>query len=76
MSSLRVLEIVKIGLSENLTHLPSTIFAKISPTQKIPELLTKASNMMTMERKATPSKMKIISQSGVCRMSDATYQSQ
>ena len=35
-SSLRVLEIAKIGLSENLTRLPSGIFAKISPTRKIP----------------------------------------
>ena len=29
-SSLRVFEIAKIGLSENITHLPSDIFAKIS----------------------------------------------
>ena len=29
-SSLRVLEIAKIGLSQNLTHLPSVISAKIS----------------------------------------------
>ena len=35
-SSLRVLEIAKIGLSlsENLTHLPSRIFAKISRREK------------------------------------------
>ena len=30
MSSLIVLEIAKIGLGENLIHLPSVIFAKIS----------------------------------------------
>ena len=35
-SSLRVLEIAKIGLSENLTHLPSVIFAKISRREKFP----------------------------------------
>ena len=35
-SSLRVLEIAKIGLSENLTHLPSGIFAKISQREKFP----------------------------------------
>ena len=35
-SSLRVLEIVKVGLSENLTHLPSVIFAKISRREKFP----------------------------------------
>ena len=34
--SLRVLEIAKIGLSENLTHLPSGIFAKISRHKKFP----------------------------------------
>ena len=34
-SSLRVLEIAKIGLSENLTHLPRVIFAKISRREKI-----------------------------------------
>ena len=33
-SSLRVLEIAKIGLCENLTHLPSGIFAKISKRKK------------------------------------------
>ena len=33
-SSLIVLEIAKIGLSENLTHLPSGIFAKISRSEK------------------------------------------
>ena len=35
-SSLRVLEIAKIGLSENLTHLQSGIFAKISRREKFP----------------------------------------
>ena len=35
-SSLRVLEIAKIELSENLTHLPSGIFAKISRREKFP----------------------------------------
>ena len=35
-SSLRVLEIAKIELSENLTHLPSVIFAKISRREKSP----------------------------------------
>ena len=35
-SSLRVLEIAKIRLSENLTHLPSVIFAKISRREKFP----------------------------------------
>ena len=35
-SSLRVLEIAKIGLSENLTHLPSGIFAKISQREQFP----------------------------------------
>ena len=35
-SSLRVLEVVKIGLSENLTHLPSGIYAKISLREKFP----------------------------------------
>ena len=35
-SSLRVLEIMKIGHSENLTHLPSVIFAKISRREKFP----------------------------------------
>ena len=34
MSSLRVLEISKIGLSENLTHLPNVILAKISQREK------------------------------------------
>ena len=33
-SSLRVLEIAKIWLSENLTHLPSVVFAKISWREK------------------------------------------
>ena len=33
-SSLRVLEIAKIWLRENLTHLPSVIFAKISRREK------------------------------------------
>ena len=36
ISSLRVLEIAKIGLSENLTHLPSVIFAKNSRREKFP----------------------------------------
>ena len=36
MSSLIVLEIAKIGLSENLTLLPSFIFAKISRREKFP----------------------------------------
>ena len=36
MSSLRVLEIAKIGLSENLTHLPSVVFAKISRRETFP----------------------------------------
>ena len=35
-SSLRVFEIEKIILSENLTHLPSVIFAKISRREKFP----------------------------------------
>ena len=35
-SSLRVLEIAKIGLSENLTHLQSVIFAKFSRREKFP----------------------------------------
>ena len=35
-SSLIVLEIAKIGLSENLTHLPMVIFAKISRHEKFP----------------------------------------
>ena len=35
-ASLRVLEIAKIELSENLTHLPSVIFAKISRREKFP----------------------------------------
>ena len=35
-SALRVLEIAKIGLSGNLTHLPSCIFAKISRHEKFP----------------------------------------
>ena len=34
MSSWRVLEIAKIWLSENLTHLPSVIFGKISQHEK------------------------------------------
>ena len=34
MSSFRVLEIVKIGLSENLALLPSVIFAQISLCKK------------------------------------------
>ena len=38
-SSLRVLEIVKIGLSDNLTHLPSGIFAKIARREKFPILI-------------------------------------
>ena len=37
-SSLRVLEIAKIGLSENLTHLQSVIFRQIFPTRKIPDI--------------------------------------
>ena len=35
-SSLRALEIAKIRLSENLTHLPSVIFAKVSRREKFP----------------------------------------
>ena len=35
-SSLIVLEIAKIELSEKLTHLPSIIFAKISIREKFP----------------------------------------
>ena len=35
-SSLRVLEMAKLGLSENLTHLQSIIFAKISQREKFP----------------------------------------
>ena len=35
-SSLRVLEIAKIGLSENLTHFLSVIFAKISRRENFP----------------------------------------
>ena len=35
-SSLRVFKIAKIGLSENLTHLPSGIFAKIPRREKFP----------------------------------------
>ena len=35
-SSLRVFEIAKIWLSENLTHLQSVIFAKISRREKFP----------------------------------------
>ena len=35
-SSLRVLEIAKIGISENLTHLHSVVFAKISRREKFP----------------------------------------
>ena len=35
-SSLRVLEIAKIGLSENITHLLSFIFAKITRREKFP----------------------------------------
>ena len=35
-SSLRILEIAKIGLSENLAHLPSVIFAKIFRGEKFP----------------------------------------
>ena len=34
MSSLKVLEIAKIGLGENLTHLPSVIFAKFPGAKK------------------------------------------
>ena len=37
-TSLKDLEIAKIGLSENLTHLPSAIFAKISRLEKIPDI--------------------------------------
>ena len=36
MSSLRFLDIAKVGLRENLTHLPSGIFAKISQREKFP----------------------------------------
>ena len=35
-SSLRFLEIAKIGLSENLTHIPRVIFVKISRLEKFP----------------------------------------
>ena len=35
-SSMRVFEIAKLGLSENLTHLPSVIFANISRREKFP----------------------------------------
>ena len=35
-SSLKVLEMAKIGLSENLTHLPSAISAKFSQREKFP----------------------------------------
>ena len=35
-SSLRVLEIAKIGLGENLAHLPCVVFAKISRRAKFP----------------------------------------
>ena len=35
-SSLRVIDIAKIGLSENLTHLPSGILAKIARREKFP----------------------------------------
>ena len=35
-SSLRFLEIAKIGLSENLSHIPNVIFAKISRREKFP----------------------------------------
>ena len=35
-SALRVLEIVKIGLNENLTHLPIVVVAKISRCEKFP----------------------------------------
>ena len=35
-SSFRVLEIVKMGLGENLTHIPSVVFAKISRREKFP----------------------------------------
>ena len=38
MFSLRVFEIAKIRLGENLTHLPIVIFAKNSPTWKIPDI--------------------------------------
>ena len=34
MSSLRVLDIVKIGLCEHLTHLPGDMFAKIFQQEK------------------------------------------
>ena len=34
-SSLRVLEIAKMGFSENLSHIPSVIFAKNSRREKI-----------------------------------------
>ena len=36
MSSLRVFEIAKIGLGENVKRLPSIIFAKISQLEKFP----------------------------------------
>ena len=35
-SSLRILEVAKIELGENLTYLPSVIFAKISQHEKFP----------------------------------------
>ena len=38
MSSWRVFEIAKLGLSENLTHLPSVIFCQKFPTRKIPDI--------------------------------------
>ena len=44
MSSLRVLEIAKIWLSENLTHLASVFFRKNFPTRKIPDILYIVSN--------------------------------
>ena len=40
-SLLRVIEIAKIGLSENLTHLPCVVFAKISRHEKFPIYGTK-----------------------------------
>ena len=36
MSSLRIFQVAKIGLSEILTHLPNVIFAKISRREKFP----------------------------------------
>ena len=55
-SSLRVIEIAKIGLSENLTHLPSSIFAKLSRREKFP---TYGSCQLTSHARITPSQSAI-----------------